>query len=378
MNILTIGKCLPYVAGPASLALAEAEMLVRMGHQVHFLTYAHYPCGALPNFQLSDLERTGVQFHFAESGEHEKVVGTLTETALFSKALEILDSKPCDFVNAHFAIPHGLVAIYLSKFRGIPSCVTLHGSDVWILPHNPQFSTTSRLVFAEADLLLCVSESLKADLHQLMGQNFRSVGVSGIGVDLTRFYPANCPPKTCRILYVGRLSQVKRLETLLQAFAQVTSRNKGMELILIGIGPEEQNLRQRAGELGIFNQVEFIPGEYWNLPTFYRSATVFVLPSEREGFPNAIAEAAACGLPIITTPVGSIPEVFKEGTHCLYTEIGNAKDLAERIWRLASDPELQREMARNNRALAVEQFDMQKRVQKILTLVQGGRNEKTN
>lgn len=376
MNILTIGKCLPYVAGPAVLALEEAKMFSRMGHAVHFVTYAHYPSGAIQGLRLEQLKETvGIRFHPVEVLEHSKVVGTATEIALLSKALKVTKANQIDFVNAHFAIPHGLVAVTLSRFLGVPSVVTLHGSDVWTLPHEEQFAQASQLVFDYANLLISVSESLKRDLFNLAGGEFRKVEVLGIGVNLNRFHPRKEGRITKagrpHLLYVGRFAKVKRLDVLLAAFRVVKRGFPNASLTLVGVG-DSPDLSETTG-------VTVVPGEFRGLPRFYQEADIFVLPSEQEGFPNSLCEAAAAGLPIVTTPVGSIPEIFKEGIHCLYAEVGNVDDLAKNIFLLAKDRDLAAEIGRNNTLLAKSQFDLQKRCQKLLELIQvRRRDEKAN
>jgi len=373
MDILTIGKCLPYIAGPAVLAFEEAKMLVRMGHQVDFVTYAQYPSGAMKNFDLAILQRSGINFHFVEIAENDKVIGTSTETALLSAALRIAKTKKFDFVNAHFAIPHGLVAIKLAEVLDIPSVVTLHGSDVWTLPHQPQFDEVSRLVFQKASILITVSKSLRGETLELM-EKARSIEVLEIGVDLKRFTPVFGPRATAttqpRFLFVGRLAKIKRLEVLIRAFEELLWTYSGAKLILAGVGTEEQNLQKLINELVIKRQVILVGGEYEGLPNLYQSADIFVLSSEKEGFPNSLCEAAASGLPIITTPVGSVPDYFEEGVHCLFAKIGDYHDLARQMKRLVESVVLRKAMAVNNLDLARKHFDLQKRCQRLLELVE--------
>jgi len=373
MNILTISKCLPYIAGPAVLAFEEAKMLVSMGHQVDFVTYAQYPSGAMKNFDPGILQTSGINFHFVEIFESDKVIGTSTETALLSAALRVARIKSFDFINAHFAIPHGLVAIKLAEVLGIPSVVTLHGSDVWTLPHQPQFDEASRLVFEKASILIAVSRSLRGETLALMKKS-RQLEVLEIGVDLKRFTQALGPTATIttqpRFLFVGRFSPIKGIITLLLAFEEFLNIYPKARLILIGIGPQKRELQALIKASDLNRRVAMIHGEFEHLPKFYWNSDVFVLPSEKEGFPNSLCEAAAAGLPIITTPVGSVPEFFVDGQNCLYAKIGDADDLALKMQRLIEKPLRREFMSINNKMLAQKHFDLEKRCQRLLRLVE--------
>lgn len=373
MNILTISKCLPYIAGPAVLAFEEARMLVRMGHQVDFVTYAQYPSGAMVNFDPGILQRSGIHFHFVEIAENDKVIGTSTETALLSAALRVAKTKSFDFINAHFAIPHGLVAVTISAMLNIPSVVTLHGSDVWTLPHQPQFDEASRLVFEKASILIAVSKSLKEETLAII-ERPRQLKVLEIGVDLKRFAPSFGPRATAtiqpRFLFVGRLSPIKGIITLLLAFEEFLKKYPKARLILVGIGPQKRELQMLRETLGLKGSVAMIFGEFEHLSRLFWNSDVFVLPSEKEGFPNSLCEAAASGLPIITTPVGSVPEFFIKGQNCLYAKIGDVEDLALKMQELIENPLQRNSMIVNNLKLAQKHFDLEKRCQHLLELVE--------
>lgn len=380
-GILTIGKCLPYVAGPAVFAHEEALAFSDLGRRVDFLTYATYPSGALSDPEEISPDTPGVLFHRVEIPNEPKLVAPGTEVALLSRGIEILKSRrmDVDFINAHYAIPHGLVAVVLSKFFGVPAVVTVHGSDVWKLPLDSAFRESARLVFEKAGILVAVSESLRGEVLDFLGPDAqRDIHVLGIAVRIGRFADAQAQPDLLarggpKILSVGRFDyQQKRLDVLLEAFRKIVEYFQTARLILVGEGrnAELARLEQDIKRLDLEKHVILIRGVFKRLPSIYRAADLFVLTSQFEGFPNSLCEAAASGLPIVTTPVGSVPDYFLEGNNCLYAKIGDVDDLTEKMVRLLLDRQLRRTMGKANFQLAKERFDLRRRCTYLVSLVE--------
>jgi glycosyltransferase involved in cell wall biosynthesis len=121
-------------------------------------------------------------------------------------------------------------------------------------------------------------------------------------------------------------------------------------LILVGDGQERERLTAMSIQLGIQKYVQFIgavPRE--EVKTYMQQADVFVLPSLSEGFPNVILEAMACGLPIIASRVGGIPDIITNDTNGYLVEAEDANDLANKIILLLSDDALRKKISDNNR-----------------------------
>jgi glycosyltransferase involved in cell wall biosynthesis len=114
-----------------------------------------------------------------------------------------------------------------------------------------------------------------------------------------------------QLLAVGRLSQEKGFDLLLKAMVAVRERFPEVKLTLAGAGQEETALKSLSGELGLETAVRF--AGYVDRPyTFFREATLFVLPSRHEGMPNALLEAAAAGLPLVATPAcGGVVDLLR-------------------------------------------------------------------
>lgn len=153
--------------------------------------------------------------------------------------------------------------------------------------------------------------------------------------------------KKVEILYVGSLTQNKGLDILFNALQKLN--NPKLELHIVGDGIEGEKLKTLVKVIGIDRQVTF-HGFISNGPElfeFYRSSDIFVLPSFSEGLPRVLYEAAGNGCPIITTPVNSIPYVFKDNYDCLFIQPGSVDDIVYVLNQLITEKELNAYLAGN-------------------------------
>ena len=153
------------------------------------------------------------------------------------------------------------------------------------------------------------------------------------------------------ICSVGRLaSAVKGQPLLLEAVQALLRAGKSVRLLIVGSGPDEARLRERAGQLGVAEQVEWTGYLPDPMEAIERS-DICVLASYNEGFPNVVVEYFAAGRPVVATAVGGVPEIVRQGENGLLVPPGSAGALSEALARLVDDSELRRRMGRNGRAL---------------------------
>jgi glycosyltransferase involved in cell wall biosynthesis len=217
-----------------------------------------------------------------------------------------------DILDAHYFYPDGVAAAMIGQVLKVPVVITARGTDINLLP---EFTIPRRLIIwaaSRAAAVISVSSALKAALVQL-GIDGNKISVLRNGVDTRMFHPIDRASQRSRLglsgtvlLMVGNLVALKGHEVVLRALCDFPDSC----LLIIGEGREEANLKKLTGSLGLGERVRFlgvVPQE--QLAEYYGAADALVLASSREGWPNVLLEAMACGTPVVSTRVGGTPEI---------------------------------------------------------------------
>ncbi len=242
-----------------------------------------------------------------------------------------LDSDSDTILDAHFAWPDGVAASLVRPSleahigRRVPLVVTVRGTDVNLMPQQPGVRPRLCRGLGQADHVICVAEALREVVLELGVPSDRVTTLRN-GVDAERFSPGDAVQarrevglRTERsvILCVGHLTPRKGQELLIESFSQIRSVRDGGELsgsilVFVGDGEQRGDLERHCHRLGLEDDVLFTGAvEPETLPHWYRAADVLVLPSRREGWPNVVLEALACGVPVIATRVWGTPEIIE-------------------------------------------------------------------
>ncbi|MEK9722442.1 MAG: glycosyltransferase family 4 protein [Rhodospirillaceae bacterium] len=198
----------------------------------------------------------------------------------------------------------------------------------------------------------------------------RCTVVPGSGVDVERFRPeirSVGSSDTMIVVLPGRMLLDKGIEHFAEAAARLTPQYPGTRFVLVGPADEENPAGvspTRLAELKERTGVEWW-GSAEDMTDVYRQATLIVLPSRREGMPKVVLEAAACGIPVVTTLVPGCRESVEDGRSGFLVPFGDAATLANRIGTLLGNPQLRRDMGRQARALAERRFASTKIVRHI-------------
>ena len=163
-------------------------------------------------------------------------------------------------------------------------------------------------------------------------------------VPLTRTDFSSLNKRGFTLLYVGRLVSVKDLGTLLRAVAIASQKVLGMELWIVGDGPDRWNLESQAKELGIDTNVRFW-GQRVDTAQFFSAADAFVMSSLSEGLPISLLQAMSLGVPAIVTDVGGMAEVVRRSGGGLLVPVSDAETFAQAIVRMAYDQQLRDQLA---------------------------------
>jgi len=249
-----------------------------------------------------------------------------------------------DIIHAHYAHPPGFVAVLLGKIVKKPVIITCRGSDIheYTEKNYPDKLRRSRVLYSikNAVYLICVSNFLKRKVISL-GIDDAKVTVIPNGVKSRMFYPIdssvarkqiNLPIDKKLLVNVALLTPIKGTKYLIDAFAELTKRRNDVLLLIIGDGPLRAELENQVLALNLDGHVRFlgfIPNE--ELVFWFNAADLFVLPSLGEGFGIVLIEAMSCGIPIVASNVGGIPEIINEDNLGVLTTPGDIKGLSSCI-----------------------------------------------
>jgi teichuronic acid biosynthesis glycosyltransferase TuaC len=220
-----------------------------------------------------------------------------------------------DIIDAHYFYPDGVAAAMLGRSLGKPVVITARGSDVNSIAGFRLPRTMISWAAETAQHVITVSSALKDALLGL-GVSESKISVLRNGVDLETFQPLERIDARQRLalrgptlLSVGNLIKLKGHELIIKALPALAN----YDLLVCGDGPMRTELEALARELGVGDRVRFLGRlRHEELPLIYSAADALVLASSREGWPNVLLEAMACGTPALGTRVGGIPEVIAE------------------------------------------------------------------
>jgi glycosyltransferase involved in cell wall biosynthesis len=290
----------------------------------------------------------------------------------------ILEAGDVRHIHAHFCHGATTVAWLVSIITGLPFSFTAHAKDLYCESLNPA-GLLRRKMRAARFVVTCTDANREHLLEVEPNANVRCIyhGLNAEFADLLGD-STNLPEKNGRMraLGVGRLVPKKGFDVLVEACAILKRRGFHFETAIVGEhGEHEAELRQQIDANGLNDHVRLIgPLEQSRLYTEYQRADVFCLPcrvldnGDRDGLPNVLMEAMACGLPVVTTPVSGIPEIIKDGQNGTLVPPEDAEALANAIQRISSDRMLARNLGRAGRLTVLERFDGDKTAMELAAL----------
>ena len=280
--------------------------------------------------------------------------------------MELVEAYDLELIHAHYAIPHAASA-YLAKqilnSRGIKIITTLHGTDITLVGTDQSFHRIIKFTIEKSDGVTAVSNYLKQRTIREFDIQ-RDIRVIYNFIDPVRPTQSRsqCDRKSFApqgekiLIHASNFRPVKRVGDVVRIFERIHARIPA-KLILIGDGPERLFIQQLAKKLGLSADVYFL-GEQDHLEPLFLCADLFLLPSEQESFGLTALEAMNCGVPVIASETGGLPEVITHGETGYLYPVGEIKKMAEKSIALLSHPEKHELFKKQAKRRAAQTFNM--------------------
>lgn len=259
-------------------------------------------------------------------------------------------------VHLQFSLPTDAKRAYLffrvAKLFGKKTIIHLHCGDQLPQIWNPMYEK----LFTACDLALVLSPSIKRKVEEYIGAGYKVKVLYNPCPTIEETTPFDRREK--EILFAGTLNKNKGYADLITGFAKIAKRHIDWKVVFAGNGEVEQ-AKELADKLGIANQCNFlgwVNGEQKD--SAFRRASVLCLASYQEGFPMAVLDAWAYGVPIVSTPAGGLIDIVEEGENGLLFEAGNTDQLSEKLEQIISDAALREHIALESRHMADTTFNM--------------------
>jgi glycosyltransferase involved in cell wall biosynthesis len=301
----------PHVGGIATQVESVATEMARRMVDVHIVT-RNWP-GPVTASSVA-----GLTIHRIAAGSKRAVFASTFVT----QAARLLSASGVDIIHAHELFLPATAALVAKQVTGVPTVVSIHSS-------GPDLGEIARLRRARLgqQRLAYLRNNVDAfvAVSRVVAEEMAAVGIATSkrhvipnGVDSQRFHPARAADRA-RLrkeldlpagelgIYTGRLSSEKRLLELAHLWPAVRKQHPNAALVLVGDGPV------RSALTTLHSPGVFLVGEQRDIVPYLQAADFFVLPSVSEGFSISTLEAMACGLPVVATRVGAIPELIQEG-----------------------------------------------------------------
>ncbi|PYZ98397.1 N-acetyl-alpha-D-glucosaminyl L-malate synthase BshA [Alteribacter lacisalsi] len=345
MNKLKIGiTCYPTVGGSGVVAAELGKSLAERGHEVHFIT------SSLP-FRLENV-KANIYFHEVQVNQYSVFQYPPYDLALASKMAEVAKRESLDLLHVHYAVPHAISAHLAKEMTGnrLKVVTTLHGTDITVLGYDPSLSDMIRFGIERSDTVTAVSDDLIRQTRDLLGTEKPIETVYNF-IDDRVYRPQSSPclkeefginAEEKVLVHVSNFRKVKRVPDVVSSFAKIREQIPA-KLLLIGDGPEQPVVRDLVSRLGLDDHVRFL-GNQKRVAELLAMSDLKLLLSEKESFGLVLLEAMACGVPVIGSRIGGIPEVITDGECGYICELGDTDEVALKAVDLLRDPALLKKM----------------------------------
>ncbi len=331
--------CYPTFGGSGIVATELGKALAEKGHEIHFITYSK-PV-------RMDWFTKNMFYHEVSVSDYPLFEYAPYELLLSSKLVDVAINQKLDILHVHYAIPHASAAFsaqQILKTRNIdlPFITTLHGTDITLLGKDKSFQPVIEFAINQSDAVTAVSESLKKDTYQFFDikknieviPNFIDPSLYRFGEDI-KLRAQFAEKNEVIITHISNFRKVKRVDDVIRIFEGVL-KQLSAKLLMVGDGPELHHVKNLARELNISDKVFFL-GKSKRIEQITSISDVFLLPSETESFGLVALEAMASGVAVVSSNVGGLPEVNKDGVTGFLNEVGDVEGMITSVLTILED-----------------------------------------
>lgn len=353
--------CYPTFGGSGVVATELGLELAHKGHEIHFITYKQPVRLALLN--------PNVHYHEVNVPEYPLFHYQPYELALSSKLVDMVKLYGIELLHVHYAIPHayaGYMAKQMLKDQGIsiPMVTTLHGTDITLVGNHPNYKSAVSFSINKSDVVTSVSESLKKATHELFDikkdivviPNFIELNKVNIAKSVTCERSVMAHPDERIVTHISNFRKVKRIDDVVAIFNKI-QHTIPAKLMMVGDGPEREKAEKLCEKLGISDKVIFF-GNSNEIDKILSYSDLFLLPSETESFGLAALEAMACGVPVISSNSGGLPEVNEEGFSGYLSNVGDTDAMAANAIKILQNNDTLHTF-KENALKSAQKFDIQ-------------------
>ncbi|MBN2592789.1 MAG: glycosyltransferase [Sedimentisphaerales bacterium] len=344
----------------------------------HFDRWKNYD-HKFPLCRFEGIETISVPYLRLPGNFYNRWSGLAAFHAMKNKALELHKSRKFDVIYATDFFPDGDAAVRLAKHLKTPAACLSIGVDANITAHSNRTIYRHFVKTAKAlDGTLACGQSVADSIKAVTGRS--PLCVYGV-LDLEEFSPVpdkiparkklDLPLDKTIALYAGYLTKRKGVFELVEAIHRVQKKCPDVLLVICGAGPEETALRKLIREKGMEHMVRMVGEiEPERMNKWMQASDLFVLASHTEGMPNVVMEAMACGLPVVATAVGGLPEAINDCNGSILVPPDNVDDLEKAIVKVIRNNQLREQMRNAARKRAEENFEGKRNARLILNYLQ--------
>jgi N-acetyl-alpha-D-glucosaminyl L-malate synthase BshA len=355
--------CYPTFGGSGVVATELALALASRGHAIHMLSYERP--SRLPDFV------PGVTFHQVTAPSYPLFLSPPYTLALAVKMADVAEHDGLDLLHVHYALPHAISAILAQQMRDgarrLAVVTTLHGTDITIVGQDQSYLPITRFAIEKSDSVTAVSRYLRDVTVSLFGVK-KPIEVVPNFIDGARYRPDGASewarrfkvPGESLLVHVSNFRPVKRIGDVVEIFDRVR-RETPARLLLVGDGPDRSLVERLCREKGICDRVHFL-GNLTGIETLLPVCDLLLLTSDRESFGLSALEAMACGVPVVGTDAGGLPEVVASGQTGMLRAIGDVEGMARDALALLTDADRHRAFSEAARRRALEEFPEERAV----------------